>query len=110
MIDPKLEAKIFEETQEPYVLADHVSELSSAPKGISIFQFSQLNLNYEYQFSGVLVSNILIILLAEEAKPAPRRVRRSEALHDRNEEGEVNVFLAYTRILHLEKLINFLQV
>lgn len=66
-------------------------------KGISIFQFSQLNLNYEYQFSRVVVSNILIILLAggrafllgeatrregKERKKKRRRDKCEGALHD----------------------------
>lgn len=52
---------------------------SVSRKGISIFQFSQFNLNYEYQFSRVLVSNILIILLAgmEQSSRRTRRKRRN---------------------------------
>lgn len=42
----------------------NISIKGASWKGISIFQFSQLNLNYEYQFSRVVVSNILIIWLA----------------------------------------------
>lgn len=59
-------------------------------KGISIFQFSQLNLNYEYQFSRVVVSNILIILLAGGRAFLSGEATRGEEKRERRKGEGIN--------------------
>lgn len=67
-------------------------------RGVSIFKFSQLNWNYEYQFFDTEtceVSNILIILLAETRKLSKKG--RERALHDWKGIGFMHTYAVSTR-------------